>query len=98
MDLEGKVGLVTGGGRRVGRALAVALARAGADVVVNYFQSAEAAEETVAEITALGRRAIAVQADVALAPEVRELIRRCADVFGRLDVVVNNASTFLATP
>src|SRR5690606_29956045 len=98
MDLNGKVALVTGGARRVGRALSLALARAGADVVVNYFQSAEAAEQTVADIVALGRRAIAVRGDVAIADDVRELVRRAADEFGRLDLVVNNASTFYTTP
>lgn len=98
MELNGRVALVTGGARRVGRAISLALARAGADVVVNYFQSAEAAEETVAEIVALGRRAIAVHADVALKPEVDALVRRTAETFGRLDVLVNNASVFVSSP
>lgn len=98
MDLNGKVALVTGGARRVGKALSLALARAGADVVVNYFSSAREAEETVAEITALGRRAIAVHADVALKAEVVRLVRMTADTFGRLDVLVNNASTFESAP
>lgn len=96
MELNGRVALVTGGARRVGRAISLALARAGADVVVNYFQSAEAAEETVAEIVALGRRAIAVHADVALKPEVDALVRRTAETFGRLDVLVNNAGIYEA--
>lgn len=98
MDVEGKVALVTGGARRLGRQLTLALARAGADVVINYFRSAEEAEQTAADVTALGRRAIAVHADVALRPEVDALIRRAADTFGRLDIVVNNASTFESTP
>lgn len=98
MDLNGRVALVTGGAHRVGRALSLALARAGADVVVNYFRSAEAAERTVSEIVALGRRAIAVHADVALKAEVDALIRRTAEVFGRLDVLVNNASVFETAP
>lgn len=98
MELNGKVALVTGGARRVGKALSLALAREGADVVVNYFESAEAAEETVAEITSLGRRAIAVRADVSVRTEAAELIRRTTDTFGRLDVLVNNASIFLDSP
>lgn len=98
MELNGQVALVTGGARRVGKALALALAREGADIVVNFFQSAEAAEETVAEITALGRRAIAVRADVSVKAEAAELIRRTADTFGRLDVLVNNASVFESAP
>ena len=98
MELNGQVALVTGGARRVGKALDLALAREGADVVVNYFQSAEAAEETVAEILALGRRAIAVHADVSIKAEAAELVRRTADAFGRLDVLVNNASIFETAP
>ncbi|MBI4409466.1 MAG: glucose 1-dehydrogenase [Gemmatimonadetes bacterium] len=98
MELAGKVALVTGGARRLGRALVLALARAGADVVINYFRSAEAAEQTAAEVVALGRRAVVVHADVALKPEVDELVRRTADAFGRLDVLVNNASTFETAP
>jgi 3-oxoacyl-[acyl-carrier protein] reductase len=91
MDLNGKVALVTGGARRVGRALSLALARAGADVVVNYFSSAEAAEQTVADIVALGRRAIAIHGDVASKEVADMLVRRTAETFGRLDVLVNNA-------
>ena len=98
MEITGKTALVTGGARRVGRALALDLARAGADVVVNYFQSADEAEETVAEIVGMGRDAIAVHADVSLKPEVRRMIRRTADTFGRLDIVVNSASLFEMTP
>ncbi|HEY8378618.1 MAG TPA: glucose 1-dehydrogenase [Nannocystis sp.] len=98
MDLNGKVALVTGGARRVGRALSLALARAGADVVVNYFSSAEAAEQTVADIVALGRRAIAIHGDVASKEVADMLVRRTAETFGRLDVLVNNASTFETAP
>lgn len=98
MELSGRVALVTGGARRIGRALSLALARAGADVVVDYFRSAEEAEETAAEITAMGRRAIAVHADVSLKPEVQRLIRRTDDTFGRLDVLVNSASMFESVP
>lgn len=99
MDLNGKVALVTGGARRLGREIALGLARAGADVVINYLGTPPAeAEATAAEVVALGRRAITIRADVAEKAEVDRIIRETANVFGRLDVLVNNASTFIATP
>jgi NAD(P)-dependent dehydrogenase (short-subunit alcohol dehydrogenase family) len=93
MNLRGKVALVTGGARRVGRALSEALARAGARVVINYNQSAEAAEQLAREIDA-----IAVRADVSHKREVAALMQRIQDEFGRLDVVINNASLFQSAP
>lgn len=98
MELPGKVALVTGGARRLGRAFVLALARTGADVVVNYRRSAEEAEATAAEVVGLGRRAIAVRADVSAKAEVDAMIRRTAQTFGRLDVIVNSASSFEAAP
>lgn len=98
MDLNGKVALVTGGARRLGRELSLGLAAAGADVVINYHESAAEAEATAAEIVALGRRVITIRADVAIKADVVRLVRETADVFGRLDVLVNNASTFQSTP
>lgn len=97
MDLSGRIGLVTGGARRVGRAFSLALARAGADVMVNYAHSKAEAQATVAEIEAMGRRAIAVRADVSDAAHIRELVDRAAD-FGGLDVLVNSASLFESKP
>lgn len=94
MQIEGRTALVTGGARRVGRAFSLALAEAGADVVVNYNASAEEAEATVREISALGRRAVAVQADVSSGDDVRRLVREAERTFGRLDILVNNASLF----
>ncbi len=91
MDLNGKVALVTGGAVRVGKAIALALAEAGADVVINYHASADAAAATVAEITALGRRAMAIQADVAKGDQVQTLINEAVAHMGRLDVLVNTA-------
>jgi 3-oxoacyl-[acyl-carrier protein] reductase len=90
-DLKNRVALVTGGSRGIGAAIAVALARAGADVAVNYRQRAEAANAVCAEIIDLGRKALAVQADVSVAAEVK---RMAADVETRLrpiDILVNNA-------
>lgn len=98
MNLNGKVALVTGGAIRVGKAISLELARAGADIVVNYNSSAGPAEETVAEIRALGRRAIAQQADVSQGDQVRALVDRAVGEFGRLDVLVNSASVWRRTP
>ncbi len=98
MNLHGKVALVTGGAIRVGKAISLELAAAGADIVVNYNSSAGPAEETVAEIRALGRRAIAQQADVSQGDQVRMLIERAVSELGRLDVLVNSASVWRRTP
>ncbi|MGH7574422.1 MAG: SDR family NAD(P)-dependent oxidoreductase [Longimicrobiales bacterium] len=97
MDPAGKTALVTGGAHRVGRALSLGLARAGADVAVNYNRSAEAAAETVRAIEAHGRRAIAVHADVSRKADVDRLVREVEETFGRLDILVNSASLFERT-
>ena len=91
--LEGKVAIVTGASRGIGRAIAVALASEGAKVVVNYASSASAAEAVVAEINSLGNgsEAIAVPADVSKEAEVDSLIKSAIDKWGRVDVLVNNA-------
>ncbi|MGC8781056.1 MAG: SDR family NAD(P)-dependent oxidoreductase [Anaerolineae bacterium] len=98
MDLNGKVALVTGGAVRVGKAIALALARAGADVAINYHSSADAAAATAAEIEALGRRAVAIRADVAQAAQVQALVDEAVTRLGRLDVLVNSASLWRKTP
>ncbi|AKM18492.1 3-oxoacyl-[acyl-carrier-protein] reductase [Geobacillus sp. FSL K6-0789] len=89
--LEGKIALVTGASRGIGRAVALELARQGANVVVNYAGSEAKANEVVEMIRSLGREAIAVQADVARAEEVERLVKTALDQFGRLDILVNNA-------
>ena len=91
-ELHGRVALVTGGARDMGRAIALELARRGADVVIGYHASAATAHETVGEIVALGVRGLAVAADVREAPEVEELAS-AAEAFGggRVDILVNNA-------
>jgi len=91
MRLAEKKALVTGSSRGVGRAVALALAREGADLVVNYSSSPAAAEEVVAQIKALGRRAVAVQADLAREDGAKRLVEACLSEFGRLDILVNNA-------
>jgi pteridine reductase len=98
MEIQDKVALVTGGARRVGRALALALADAGADVVVNYNASGDEARSTLREIEASGRRGMAVQADVARADDVARMLDETRRAFGRLDILVNSASLFQRTP
>ncbi len=90
--IDGKIALVTGGGRDIGRACALELARNGADVIVNYRESADAAQTTVAEIIALGRHAIAVQADVTDKIDIDRLVQKGLEFGeGRIDILVNNA-------
>lgn len=91
LDLTGRVALVTGGGRGIGRAIASTLAAAGATVVVNYHTNVAAAEETVATIVASGGTAQAVRADVGQSAEVERLLKVTLDVAGKLDILVNNA-------
>jgi 3-oxoacyl-[acyl-carrier protein] reductase len=92
LDLTGKIALVTGGGRDIGRATSLELARAGADVLVNFNHSPAAAEETVAEIGRLGRRAKAVQADVTRKRDIDRLVEEALRFGGgRIDILVNNA-------
>ncbi|GAB4348719.1 MAG: 3-oxoacyl-[acyl-carrier-protein] reductase [Immundisolibacter sp.] len=93
-DLAGRVALVTGAARRTGRGLALALARAGADVVVHYGRSREDAESAVAEIAALGRRGWAISADLAQPGQAEELIEATLAQAGRLDVLVNNIGNY----
>ncbi|HEX6307034.1 MAG TPA: SDR family oxidoreductase [Longimicrobiales bacterium] len=98
METEGRVALVTGGARRVGRALGLALAEAGCDVVVNYNTSGADAAATVDDIARLGRRAVAIRADISRTDDIRRLVRETERAFGRLDIVVNNASLFERAP
>ena len=90
-DLAGRVALVTGGGRGIGKAIALTLAEAGAEVAVNYRERADAAEATAEQIRRLGRRVAVVQADVARAPEVEGLVDAVARALGPVDILVNNA-------
>ncbi|HEY4359800.1 MAG TPA: SDR family oxidoreductase [Bryobacteraceae bacterium] len=93
IELTGKVALVTGGSRGIGRACALRLAEAGADVAVNYVGNEAAARETAERIRSLGRRAATVKADVSEPADVAELMEFVTSTFGRLDVLVSNAAT-----
>ena len=93
-SLAGKVALVTGAAKRIGRSVALRLASEGADVAVNYRGSKGEAEEVVAEIAAMGRRAAAFRADVAKREDVTAMFAAVEKEFGRLDILVNNAGMF----
>lgn len=91
MHLEGKVAIVTGASRGIGRAVAINLAQSGADIVVNYSGSEGAAQETVEAVQALGRKAIKFKANVANADEVASMVEEAHKEFGHIDILVNNA-------
>jgi 3-oxoacyl-[acyl-carrier protein] reductase len=91
IDLSGKSAIVTGGSRGIGRAIALRLAEQGADVCFSYHGNAAAAEEVVGEITRLGRRGLARQADVTQPAAAEELVKATIDEFGKVDILVNNA-------
>lgn len=94
LDLTGKTALITGGAKRIGRTTAVALARAGVNVVVHYRSSVSEAEETVEEVRKLGAQAWTVQADFAVETQVETLIAKAVEIAGPLDILINNASAF----
>jgi 3-oxoacyl-[acyl-carrier protein] reductase/pteridine reductase len=96
--LQGKSALVTGGARRIGRAIALTLARAGADVAITYRNSQTEARQTAEEMESLGRRSIAVECEVRSEASVRAAIKEVTGKFGRLDVLVNNAAVFDSAP
>ena len=93
-SLTGKVALVTGAAKRIGRSVALRLAAEGADVIVNYRGSKAEAEEVVAQISAMGRRAVGIRADVAKRADVLAMFATVEKKFGRLDILVNNAGMF----
>lgn len=95
MELEGKTTLITGGAARVGRAITLGLAQAGAHVVVHYNHSAEAAQETVIQAQALGVQALAVQADLSEPQNARAVVQAAQEQFSNIDVLVHAASPFV---
>ncbi len=89
--LTGKVAIVTGAGRGIGKQIAIQLAQAGANVVVNYAHSEAAAIETVEQIKGLNHSAIAVKADISNINDINKLVDKTVEVFGKVDILVNNA-------
>jgi len=103
MKLDGKVAVVTGASRGIGKAIAETFAREGADIVVNYVKSEGEAKEVVKQIKAMGRRAVAVKADVSKRADAQRMFNKVLAEFGRVDILVNNAGigtggTTLDTP
>jgi 3-oxoacyl-[acyl-carrier protein] reductase len=96
--LDGKVAIVTGASKGIGASIAKHLADEGAAVVVNYASSKDGADRVVAEITSKGGRAVAVQADVSRPTDIKRLFAETKRVFGRLDVLVNNAGIYEFAP
>ena len=91
MRLQGKKAIVTGGGRGIGRAVALGFAKEGADVVINYRSNDAAAKEVVDEIQALGRKVLAVKADVGSYQDAKSMVDQAVEVLGGVDILVNNA-------
>jgi 3-oxoacyl-[acyl-carrier protein] reductase len=91
MELLGQVAVVTGGSRGIGRGIALALAEAGADLVINYRKDEKAGEETASRVQGLGRKALAVQGDVSNFDATQDLMRQAFRAFGRIDILVNSA-------
>ena len=94
LRLKNKVAIVTGSSRGIGKAIALAFAKEGADLVINYIRSKENAEEVISKIKNIGRNAIAVKADVSNIQEVKTMVNKCIQEYGRLDILVNNAADF----
>src|SRR5260370_23184460 len=95
LALQGRAALVTGAAKRIGRAVAERLATEGADVVIHYNRSKAEADAAVAEIEKLGRKGVALQADLCNLADIKRLFQQTAEHFGRLDILVNSAANFL---
>lgn len=94
MRFDGKVAIVTGSSRGIGKAIALAFAKEGADVVVNYRENMQLADKVVNQIKAMNRRAITIQADVSDIIQVEKMVEKTIAEFGKIDILVNNAGTF----
>ncbi|HKF53054.1 MAG TPA: SDR family oxidoreductase [Candidatus Acidoferrales bacterium] len=96
LPLEGRVALVTGGAKRIGRSIIEKFAAEGADIVINYASSKLDAESLAADVRKLGRRALAIPANVSIKKEVQQMFQKIEGEFSRLDILVNNAGMFSA--
>lgn len=98
MNIQGKTALVTGGVKRIGKAIALALAEKGANVAISYLTSKKEAVETLHQLSNIGIKAIAVQADISKVDEVKKLVQKTIKTFGSIDILINNAAIFHKTP
>jgi NAD(P)-dependent dehydrogenase (short-subunit alcohol dehydrogenase family) len=98
MDIEGKVALVTGAAKRLGRTIALALAERGAELVLHYHTSEREAHEVLGLVKRLGGKPVAVRADLAASPEIDAVVEGAMRAFGRIDILVNSAAIFYRTP
>jgi len=98
VSLEGRLALVTGGGRGIGRAIALKLASQGSDIIVNFFRHRESAEQTAKDIQALGVKAEAIRANVGEPAKIDEIFDMIGTKFGRLDILINNAASGVGRP
>jgi enoyl-[acyl-carrier protein] reductase III len=98
MSLEGKLALVTGSGRGIGRAIALKLASQGANIVVDFFRHRESAEQTAKDVEALGVKAEVIRANVGDAAKIEELFDTIGNKFGHLDILINNAASGVGRP
>ena len=92
MKLEGKVALVTGGTRNIGRVISLTLAREGAKIAANYLSDDDAADRTVEEIREMGQEAVAIKADVGKIKQCKELVKKTTETYGQVDIFVSNAA------
>jgi NAD(P)-dependent dehydrogenase (short-subunit alcohol dehydrogenase family) len=98
MELKNKVALVTGGAVRLGKAMALALAKEGAKVALHYHQSSEKAQQTLSQIESLGVESLLIQADLSRVSEIEKMVNTCYQQFNRIDILVNNAAIYFKTP
>ncbi len=98
MSVEGKLALVTGSGRGIGRAIALKLASQGADIIVNFFRHRESAEQTARDVVALGAKAEVIRANVGDPEKVNEIFDVIGNKFGHLDILINNAASGVGRP
>jgi len=98
MSLKGKVAIVTGASQGIGRGIALGLAEAGADIVVNYYQNNDAATEVAEKIIMLGRNVLVLQGDISNREDVSRIVQEVLEAFEKIDILVNNAGIFIAGP